>query len=72
MMSSPGGGRGSSNAATGPATQRAARDRQRVTAGKRGNIRKILRMIDKGIKTRLYTGIWKIGELTDSKQSIGF
>jgi hypothetical protein len=43
-----------------------------VTAGKRGNIRKILRMIDKGIKTRLYTGIWKIGELTDSKQSIGF
>lgn len=29
-------------------------------------------MIDKGIKTGLYTGIRKIGELTDSKQCIGF
>ncbi|KDD68653.1 hypothetical protein V466_13625 [Pseudomonas mandelii PD30] len=28
-------------------------------------------MIDKGIKMELYTDIWKIGELTDSKQSIG-
>ncbi|GLH45239.1 hypothetical protein RS3R6_39080 [Pseudomonas atacamensis] len=36
-----------------------------MTAGKRGNIRKILRMIIKGIRARLYTAAWGFGRHAD-------
>lgn len=50
-----GGGNGSSSATAGPVASKAARVRLRVTAGKRGNIREILRKVSQG--NRLYTRV---------------